>query len=300
MNPLISVICLCYNQSKFIVESLESIKNQTFQNFEILIIDDFSKDESVEVIDKWIRANPQLAITFIKHLENKGICRSLNELLEISKGKYIQMLALDDVLLPWKLEKHAEVLDNSQSNEVLVFSDALLMDDESNLYQNKFIAYQFKYLKIETGNFFETLVSQNFIPAMSVLIKKDEIIKVGGWDEELTYEDYDMWLRLSKNGLKFIFDDEPSCVYRLHSNNAHKNRVFLRKSMFKLYVKHIDNDLVLVRLKTLVISLFMDGHLSKVERKLFFKKVKPEKVSELFVKHNMPVFFLKLLNVLKL
>lgn len=300
MNPLISITCLSYNQSKFIVESLESIKKQTFQDFEILIIDDFSKDQSAIIIDEWIKANPQLNITFIKHTENKGICKSINELLAISKGKYIQMLALDDVLLPWKLEKHAEILNNSKSNEVLVFSDSLLMDDGSNLYQNRFIAYHYTYLNIKTGNFFDTLVSQNFIPGMSVLVKKDAILEIGGWDENLAYEDYDMWLRLSKSGKVFIFDNNPSCIYRIHGGNTHKKSELLRSSLFKILIKNIQDKSVEIRLRELVVSLFVDKQLLKEERKIYFKLVKPNKFSEYFVKYNAPVILFKIFNSLKL
>lgn len=243
MSPLVSILCLCYNQATFIRESLDSIKNQSYTNYEILICDDFSKDNSVEIIEQWISENPTLSITFIKHLENKGICKTLNELLSLCKGKYIQMLALDDILLPNKLESHTSILENSSETQVMVFTDAYIIDENSQLYENTFIPYHFHFLEMKTGNFYDRMSRDNFIPAMSCLLKTEIVKNEGGWDENLTFEDYDMWLRLSKN-YDFIYHHEKSCQYRLHSNNTHKKRSILDNSLFDIYAKHFENPIL--------------------------------------------------------
>jgi glycosyltransferase involved in cell wall biosynthesis len=169
-NPLVSILCLCYNQERFIKESLESIKAQTHKNFEIIICDDSSRDNSVEVIDGWIQNNPEILTKFVKHTENKGITKSLNEILNLSKGKYIQILALDDILMPDKFERQVAMLENAPANYTLVFSDANLIDQNSNLYQNKFLAYHLSYLSLKSENYYEMLLEKNFIPAMSILM----------------------------------------------------------------------------------------------------------------------------------
>lgn len=243
MSPLVSLFCLCYNQANFIKESLNSISKQTYNNYEILICDDASKDNSVELIDAWISENPTLPITFIKHLENKGICKSLNELLSLCKGKYIQMLALDDILLPNKLQNHTRILENSSESQVMVFTDAYIIDEHSKLYENTFIPFHYHFLEMKTGNYYERLSKSNFIPAMSCLIKTDIVKNEGGWDENLTFEDYDMWLRLSKK-YDFIYHNEKSCQYRLHSNNTHKKRNLIDLSLFDIYSKHPSNAIL--------------------------------------------------------
>ncbi len=111
--PLVSILCLSYNQQRFLVESLESLKSQTYHNIEILICDDCSKDNSVEIINNWIKDHPQLNIRFIPHTRNQGICKSLNELLAVSKGKYLITIALDDLMEPDKIERHVAILENS-------------------------------------------------------------------------------------------------------------------------------------------------------------------------------------------
>ena len=292
-QPLISVLCLCYNQERFIIESLESIKAQTYKNFEILICDDFSKDNSVNVIESWILKNGDLRIKFLKHRENKGITKTLNELLKLAEGKYIQMLALDDILMPDKFERHVQIMEESSDNEAMVFSDAHLIDSESNYYQNKFIALHMSYLNLTTQNFHELLQYNNFIPAMSALIKKELLDEENGWDESLPFEDYDMWLRLSK-GYSFIFDDVISCSYRLHDNNSHKkNTVINDSAMFKVFIKHTDDQCIRNKTFFLMENLYFRKQLTD-EHKIFFNKYPVKSFPEICIKNRYHSIFYRL------
>jgi len=284
-NPLVSILCLCYNQEKFVKESLESIKAQTYKNFEIIICDDFSHDQSVEVIESWMSENTDLKIKFVKHSQNIGITKTLNELFKISQGKYIQILALDDTLVKDKLERHVAMLENSSDEYALVFSDAHLMNNNSKLYQNKFIARHYSYLSLESQNYYEMLLSKNFIPAMSVLMKRKNIIEENGWDESLPFEDYDMWLRLSKN-YSFLFDDVITCSYRLHDNNSHRKRnVINYNAFFKIFIKHTNNirvrDILFVHLE----SIYREKLLTN-EHTVFYSHYPVKSFSERFIKNN--------------
>ena len=285
--PLVSVLCLCYNQEKYIVESLESIKAQSYKNLELLICDDFSKDNSVGVIENWIQKNPEIDITFVKHSENRGITKSLNEILHLSKGKYIQQLALDDILMPDKLERHVEMLEKSPENAVLVFTDANLIDDKSARFQNKFIARHLNYLSLTSQNYYEMLLEKNFIPAMSVLLKREIILSVGSYDESLSCEDHDMWLRLSRD-YDFLFDDVISCSYRLHGNNSHKKRDILNVSLFfRTMIKHKDHPsarhLIFEHLEKLyLLKALTDEH------KIFYDYYPVKSFPEKLIKNNLP------------
>jgi len=305
VNPTVSILCLCYNQQMFVVESLESIKAQSYQNFEILICDDFSKDNSVETIEHWIQQNAYLNIQFIKHSENIGITKTLNELLYLSQGKYIQLLALDDILMPDKLERHIEFLEGSAENTAMVFSDAHLMGDESQRFQNKFIAMHLNYLSLTSQNYYKMLLAQNFIPAMSALIKKEVLTAENGWDESLPFEDYDMWLRLSKK-YNFLFDEKISCTYRLHENNSHKKRnVINRSAIFRVLIKHkeVENirKIIFPHLEVIYKARTLED-----ENKIFYDYYPIKKFSERFIKNNWnPKLYVavkefeRLLNILR-
>lgn len=294
-NPTVSVICACYNQAAFIVESLDSVKNQTFRDFEMIIWDDASKDNSVAIIEKWISENPGIRVQFVKHTTNKGICASLNECYGLSTGKYIQMLALDDLLLPWKLEKQVALLESSPQSTGLIFSDAYIINNDGKQYQNRFIAYHKRYLELASGNFFQELIIDNFIPAMSVLMKRSALEAVGPWDEQLVYEDYDMWLRMAKK-YDFAFDPEPSVKYRMHDSNTHKVlRPAMVMSTFKLLLKHSEVPEMNKRLRQEVKDKYLTGQLQQ-EAQLFFEKHPPENFMDRLIQKNSSPFVYKVFS----
>jgi len=294
--PLVSVFCLSYNQSQFIEESLESVKALVDCNIEIIICDDASVDNSVEIINNWIKQNPQLKIRFIAHDINKGICKSLNECLALSTGKYIQLLALDDILLSWKMNKHVTLLEASTDKQALVFSDAFLIDENSNYYQNKFIAYNKNYLSLESKNYFQELFNGNFIPAMSVLLKRSVLDDVGFFDEELSYEDYDMWLRIAQK-YDFLFDKEPSACYRLHANNTHRQKnTRMALDTFKVYMKYASDVVIQEMLRNDLYNSYLNRCLIGKE-KIFYTKFPPNRILDYCIIYNLPILFFKFIKL---
>src|SRR5580704_8434369 len=103
-NPLVSMIVVCYNQSRFVVETLESVKAQTYKPTQLVIIDDCSLDDSVTVIENWLRKN-RIDCTFVRHKKNQGICKTVNEALSLARGKYLSPIASDDIWLPDKIAR---------------------------------------------------------------------------------------------------------------------------------------------------------------------------------------------------
>ena len=105
-EPLVSIICLCYNHAPFLKEALDSVLAQTYSNLEILVVDDVSTDNSVEVIQGYVHRFPE--IRFIRHTKNKGNCASFNEAFQISKGRFIIDFATDDVLHHDRVSRQVE------------------------------------------------------------------------------------------------------------------------------------------------------------------------------------------------
>src|SRR6202022_442605 len=98
-QPLVSTIVLSYNHSRYVLETLESVRAQTYKTTQLIIVDDCSTDNSLLIFEHWLREN-NLTCTFIRHKENLGICKSLNEALVVSTGKYVSTIASDDLWLP--------------------------------------------------------------------------------------------------------------------------------------------------------------------------------------------------------
>lgn len=224
----ISVIALCYNHARFVVECLESIAGQTLQGFQLIVTDDASRDESPALIRDWIRRRQPDAL-FIEHKTNRGICATLNEALARVTGQYVAMVATDDRWRPDKLRQHLERMSTLGPTVAVLYSDAQLIDEAGAALEETFLSRHRPGRTAPSGQIFSDLADGNFIPAMATLIRVEALEVVGGYDEALTYEDYDMWLRLAAAG--FEFQHLPSLVadYRIVASSM-TNALFTRPS----------------------------------------------------------------------
>ena len=133
MTPIVSVVIPSYNHEKFVGECIQSVLNQTFQDFEIVVTDDGSSDRTVDVIESF--NDPRIRL--FKHSVNKGACIAANNCIQHAGGKYIAMLSSDDAWYPEKLELQVDYL-NSHSNIAVVFGKVDWVDENSNLITNPF------------------------------------------------------------------------------------------------------------------------------------------------------------------
>ncbi|HKO60797.1 MAG TPA: glycosyltransferase [Pyrinomonadaceae bacterium] len=213
VGPLVSIIVVCYNQARFVRECLESVRLQTYANTELIVIDDCSGDDSAAVIESWIAALPDKP-TFIVHERNQGICKTFNEALSNASGKYVSIIAADDVYLPDKTETQVTLFESLPENVGVIYSDVWQMDACGNLLKQHFIESQRDFAVMPQGNLFDALLQGNFIPAMSTMVRRECYAQVGRYDEQLTYEDFDMWLRISRH-YEFVFSPVISAKYRV-------------------------------------------------------------------------------------
>lgn len=269
--PLVSTIALCFNQGKFAVETLESIRNQTYPNIELIIMDDCSSDNSVEVIENWIKETGYPCL-FIKHIQNQGICKSLNEAFSHCKGRFFQMIACDDIMLPEKTAVQVELLEKQGDDVAVVYSDAYLIKDDGTPQYGWFIQKRRGFIDVPTGYIYEDILKGNFIPAMSTLLVSNVIDKLGGWDNSLSYEDQDMWLRISKD-YKFLFSDTPSVKYRNHQKNVTKklSGMLGMETEFWIYRKHIDNPIGLKQFRRRFYYLYENNAITSVHKNEYLR-----------------------------
>lgn len=288
-KPLVSTIALCYNQAKFAVETLNSIKNQTYANIELIIMDDCSTDNSVEVIENWIKET-QYSCTFIKHDKNQGICKTLNEAFSHCKGQYLQIIACDDIMLPEKTAVQIELMKKQPENVAVVYSDAYLIKDDGSPHYGWFIQRRRQFTDAPDGYIYDDLLKGNFIPAMSTLIRSDVVRELGGWDNNLAYEDQDMWLRISKK-YHFSFSQSPSVRYRVHNNNTTKKLSGAPgiETEFWIYRKHIDNKIGKEQFKKRFHFLYKNNMARKEHKKEYIDVFKDE-LSSTLIALNTPYF----------
>ncbi|HXR07955.1 MAG TPA: glycosyltransferase [Candidatus Acidoferrum sp.] len=215
--PLVTVLIGCYNQARFVVENLESVRQQTYPRIQLIIWDDCSRDNSVEVIHSWIRRH-NFACTFLQHDINRGVCKSVNEAMALARGQYICFVAADDIFMPDRIARQVQILENSPSDVGVVYSDAFQIDENGRALPQMFIEAHRKMALPPEGFLFDVLFEGNFIPAMTTLVRRECFKQVGAYDEDLCYEDWDMWMRISRT-FRFVYDKIPAAKYRIVSNS---------------------------------------------------------------------------------
>lgn len=213
-GPLVSVICLCYNHQEFVAEAVNSILNQTYTNIELIIVDDASADKSSRIIQDLAVSNP--AIKFIQLEKNVGNCTAFNIGLRQSNGEYIIDFAADDILLPQRIEIGVKALEKLGKEHGVQFSDAQLIDAHGNLLG----LHSDKYLHetIPTGDIYLDLIKNYFICAPTMLIRKDVLELLNGYDESLAYEDFDFWIRSARH-FKYVYLSDVLVKRRVLSNS---------------------------------------------------------------------------------
>ena len=217
-KSLVSIIALNYNQSDFLIESLEAIALQSYKNIELIITDDCSTDDSIEKIDAWVERNPQIQVIKVYNKINLGLCKTLNKAIHVSKGYYIKPIACDDIILPEYLERVTAEFNNETD---LIFTDMILMNEKGEIRQ----ASNYKYNRVNPADYLnnsESLLEAQYIAAPTIIYKRSLFNQLEGYDESLAYEDWDFLLKAQKK-TKFSFIDQALVKYRVHEKNMHKS-----------------------------------------------------------------------------
>jgi glycosyltransferase involved in cell wall biosynthesis len=259
--PLVTIVAVNYNFELYVLQTLESIRNQTYEHTELLIIDDHSTDNSVTLIKNWLLTYERPARLIVNE-KNMGVCATLNKVFREARGKYIAATAADDILMPDKLKVQVDILESAGPDICAVYSNAYIINELGQPRDINFIERR-NVVGYPQGYIYEYLLTDNFIPAMSVMLKKECYEQVGEFDEKLVYEDYDMWLRMSQK-YKFIYSDYISVKYRVKDKSL-ATCIDWDVPNAKILLKHAkDNTLALKKLRELAFRAY-----SKDKKKVF-------------------------------
>lgn len=215
---MVTVICTCHNQQPFVANALDSVLFQRHKEIELIIIDNGSDDGSQETIRQWLseKATNKKITTFF-HKERKNYCEAFNEALLISKGKYLADLAADDFFYPNHLKKAVQKLENSIAG--VYFCNAILQKETG--LASPFYPTNEKgksLYRVRDGDVFSLLVKKYAICTATLVFVSAFLKKEGGYDERLSYEDFDILVRMSRK-YRFIFSDSVGVKKRLLSTS---------------------------------------------------------------------------------
>jgi glycosyltransferase involved in cell wall biosynthesis len=208
---LVSVLCLCYNHARFVEEAVVSVMAQTYTQHELIVVDDGSTDNSVEVIERLQQKYP--SIRFVNNVKNIGMCRSFNKALALAQGDFVIDLAADDVLMPERLAEQVKAFSRLNPMYGVVYSDAYLISESgeklSTFYQRNELGT--RMVEVPQGDVFKELIQRYKICSPTIMMRKSMLDELGGYDATLSYEDYDFFVRSSRNYWYHYIDKPLTC-----------------------------------------------------------------------------------------
>jgi glycosyltransferase involved in cell wall biosynthesis len=217
-KPAVSIVIPTYNRSRLLARAVKSVLNQTYRNFELIIVDDASTDNTEEVVNSF---NDE-RIKYIRHEENKGEAAARNTGIKAAGCDYIASQDSDDEWLPEKLAKQMKLLGDSPPEVGVIYTGFWKMENNKRTY------VPFSWVSQKNGDIHKELLYGNFIGSPVVLIKKECFDTAGLFDERLrNLVDWEMWLRISQH-YHFRCVDEPLAVAHYDADNISSNyRTFI-------------------------------------------------------------------------
>ncbi|MBA7515277.1 Undecaprenyl-phosphate 4-deoxy-4-formamido-L-arabinose transferase [subsurface metagenome] len=250
-KPKVSVIIPTYNRAHLIGRAVQSVLNQTYQDFEIIVVDDGSMDDTEEVINEFQEQDKR--IRYIRYEKNKGAAAARNTGIKASRGEYIAFQDSDDEWFPEKLNESMRIITGHKDIDFIfsygkIIKNKKIIGDVGKAHWVNNTSKKEVVIKLFMGN---------FIPTQGVLVKKEKIIKVGGFDESFpSASDHELWLRLipicniyfiDKPLFNLYFSDECITInvkkrirsqIRLFNKNNKILRSYIKSKMKYYLIKH--------------------------------------------------------------
>jgi alpha-1,3-rhamnosyltransferase len=217
--PLVTAVVLNFNSGEHAIEAIKSLINNGYENLEIICIDDNSQRDDSKQTLKAFHDVTNFG-TLILNSENKGIPKNLNEALRLARGEFILAIG-DDIVLKDKISDDVSCFLSGPKNLAVVHSIHQSMSfDSSTLYPN--FSHSLAYPEIFNDNteFEAVLRNGGGISAPTAFLRASHVRSVGGWDEEIPWEDKPMWLKLAKHGFVFRFRPRVTVFYRRNPNSV--------------------------------------------------------------------------------
>ena len=232
-QPLVSVCVPLYNHECFVADCIKSIICQSYENVELIIIDDGSTDKSYDEVRclKETCAN-RFSRFELRSRSNKGLCSTINEALDWCRGEYFCVLASDDMWIKTKLKDQVSLFEKLKQNRqrvgVLFGKSMAISASGTVLKEQKSNGFPVYY------DFFDVYMGKCYVSAPTAIIDMSAVRLVGGYSNEYIIEDFYMWLAITAAGYRLLVVDDVVSMYRLHESNTHSNLEKMLDSKLKI------------------------------------------------------------------
>lgn len=299
--PLVSIVVITYNSAKTVLETLESIKNQTYKNIELIISDDCSKDNTIEICKKWITENTaSINAKIVVSSQNTGVAPNLNRGIKQSKGEWIKSLAGDDTLTPNCIDKFVDFI--KQNNSQICVSDLNLFSEENiDLSQTRLTYNLFQtYLKESQNKQIKRIYKEYTIPGPGFFYSRSLYNLIGGFDEKYPFsEEWPFAYKILKKGYRFYPCPEKLVNYRIsrsslcRENSNGLGNYLLYKSNKDFYFDYLQKELLKQGLILRVIDNYINYKILDAKYKNNSKHIK-------YLKLLSPLYYwIKIKSLLK-
>lgn len=233
-KPWVSVIVIAYNSGKFILETLESIKNQTYETIELIVTDDGSKDDTITICKDWIAQNKSRFVNaiLVTTAQNTGTAGNANRGIQASAGEWIKFIAGDDILMPDAIEKYIEFVDDKIN---ACFAEYVEFTGQQS--EHKYLRKHIDIDRVAFGDNTTARQQYNILKRQFVgygptfFVKKKVLVEVGCFDERFPLmDDYPLFIRIAAAGYKLYLLHEATVYYRVNpesvSHSSTDNAIF--------------------------------------------------------------------------
>lgn len=222
--PLVSIAVITYNSEKTVIETLDSIKVQIYRNIELIISDDCSSDNTVQLCREWINQNKSRFVrTHIIEVDhNTGTASNINRAEEACQGDWIKSIAADDLLMPTCITDYIDFV-TKNPDTIIVFGKCRCFGGnkrQRQLFEET--VFNADFFRLSAQNQYEFLLKSNCIPASTMFINRLKMKEQGArCDERIPLlEDWPRWINLTRKGIKLISIDKVTVEYRLNGISA--------------------------------------------------------------------------------
>lgn len=223
-TPLVSIVAISYNASKTIIETLDSIKSQTYYPLELIIADDCSQDDTAIKCEEWLTANQDRFVRskLIVNKENKGISANLNIGIQASSGEWIKVFG-DDVLLPDAIEKNLTFATNNNCD--IVFSRMKFFSDETREVTKTLPKEDYKLPASNLEQYLAQIQNKLGVPSPTWFYKRNLYDRLGGYDERYRlFDDIPFAIKILESGYVFSYMPQVTVLYRITNTSVSNSK----------------------------------------------------------------------------
>jgi len=214
-SPVISIVAICYNHERFVIESLSSIHQIKGVSFELIFCDDCSTDQSAHIATHWLDKHHSTAIRVVNK-KNIGLCATLNKALSMAKGKYIKFVACDDTISPEKIVQQIEKLESSDSDVVMCCGNFDQINEDGEIIRKS--VYPDSY-QLPDDLFLAIIQKPMVFSVQTAVWQKSIFEEIGGFDESYSAEGFQTWLKIFFEKYRAVYLSKVVAQYRIVQNS---------------------------------------------------------------------------------